>query len=421
VTTSSGAGYRRWGLALVLLAAAAPYRVYGSFPVVASVSVLDAALLLAAAGMLLQMSMQGGAGVGDPRLFRLLCVAPVMSAVSALWSQDLAATVRDTLSYAEGIVAYVYTVRQTRGLPPEVVVGWLRRFACLLLVPSLLMYLHVPGFAPEEPGLGVTTGDYISYFTRLSHPFIGRSNNLASVLAMVVVVLFYWGTSRHDRASSRVALLTTVAIVLTVSRGVILALVLAGILHLATRTRPRRPPLNRRTAARAVAVLTVVAAAAWSFYLINPDTRLYISGRLSLSNVLLRETRFSDGFAKLGDRPFLGFGSGVLPDSDLSIAGGVHDTYLQQLLAYGVVLGLVVVVSLVEVARYFFQQRESGLSRAIGLTVVAQLVIFAVEASFEGALLRVLTYLLLGMLVGLLREDERDRAERLAPMDLRHA
>lgn len=153
----------------------------------------------------------------------------------------------------------------------------------------------------------------------------------------------------------------------------------------------------------AAAVITAAGVAAYHF---NPDTHLFIGNRTSLVNAVLRELRLSAGVAKIGERPWLGFGAGTLPDNDAVIAGGVHDTYLQQILAYGVVLGLIVIISLVEVARRFLRPCAGQLRQMIGLTVLAQLFIFVTESSFEGSVLRVLFYLFLGMLVGLLNADE---------------
>jgi len=407
VLEAPAARYRRIGLGLLLLAAAAPYRFYGSFPVVASVSVLDGALLLAAAGMLAQRAMSTRTvDVGDRRVLALLCVLPALSLASALWTSDLSATVRETLSYGEGLLGFVYAVQQTRGVPPEIIIKWLRRFTYVLLVPSILMLLHVPGFGPQEPGLRKSQGDYISYFSRLSHPFIGKSNNLATVLALLVIVLFYWGVTRRDRATEFAAIVAAVAIALTVSRGVIIALLAAGVAHLAMPPRRAHRAVNKRVARVLALALAAVIGGGLALYVLNPDTKEFISGRLSDSNVILRESRLSVGIARLFDRPFLGYGSGALPGHDVRIDGGVHNTYLQQLLAYGVVLGVVAVISLLEVMRYFLRSQAVGLRRAVGLTVLAQLVLFAVESSFEGAVLRVLIYLMLGMLVGLLRAEE---------------
>jgi hypothetical protein len=312
-------------------------------------------------------------------------------------------------------------VQQTAGVPAERIIAWLRRFVYALLVPSVLMLLHAPGFAPQAPGIKHSSGDYLSFFSRLSHPFIGRSNNLAAILILVVVVLVHWAVTRHDRATYVAAAVATVAIALTFSRGAILALTVAALV-LVLRGRSGPSPARRRLAATIGVVLAAVLAAGWAFYVLNPDTHEFIAGRLSFANVFLRESRLSHGFHWLFERPLLGYGAGTLPGNDPAIEGGVHDTFVQQLLAYGVVLGLIAVLSLFELARHFLGGRSTGLQRAVGLTLVAAFISFAVESSFEGQALRVLVYLLLGMLVGLVRAAEpRRRPAATAPELLRVA
>jgi hypothetical protein len=400
-------GHRRVGLGLLLLAAAAPYRYYGSFPLVASVSVLDAALLLGAFGLLARRAMLGPIEIGDRRLFALVCVLPVLSLVSTLWTADLTATIRETLSYGEGVLAYVYVIQQTQGMPAAVIMRWIRRFLYVMLIPPVLMLTHVPGFMPQDPGIKTSSGDYLSYFSRLSHPFIGRSNNMATVLLPIVVVLVYWAVTRHDTSTYVASAIATIALALTVSRGAILALLIAALVLFLRRRGEHTQRAHRRLTVMISSVGLAVVLAAWSFYVINPDTHLLISGRLSLSNVFLRESRLSIGFTRLAERPLLGYGAGTLPGNDPAIAGGVHNTYLQQLLAYGVVLGLIGVASLIESVRYFLRGPSIGLRRAIGLALLAALLNFAVESSFEGQALRVIIYLVIGLLVGLLRASEQ--------------
>lgn len=409
LTHVQGNRRRRVALGVVLIAAAAPFRFYGRFPLVASISVLDIALIIAAAIMLLRSAVER-TDVGDRRLFWLLCVPPAVCALSILWSQDRAATVKETLTYLESLVAYTFAVQQTRGVPAQTIITWLRRYAYLLLVPPILMLLHIRGFEPEQPGLKPSNGGYITYFSRLGHPFIGASNNLATVLALLVFVLFFWGVRHRDRATTRAALVVLIAIVLTLSRGVISSLLIAILFYLVVNNSTRVAAAIRRyrVLPRLAIVATVLIVSVVAFDHFNHNTHLYIGNRTSLTNVILREFRLGAGMTKLGERPWLGFGAGVTPDNDPVIAGGVHNTYLQQLLAYGVVLGLVVIISLVEVARRFLHHGAGQLRQMVGLTVLAQLIIYVTEASFEGSVLRVLFYLFLGMLVGLLRADENE-------------
>jgi O-antigen ligase len=401
----SPGGYRRVALGLLLLAAAAPWRYYGSFPLVASVSVLDAAIALAAVVLLARMAMLRDVDIGDRWAAVLVAVLPLLCVTSLLWTTDATATALETVSYAEGLVAYFFAVSQTRGLPAWRIVRMLRRFLYALLIPPVLMLLHVPGFAPQQPGLSPSDGNYLSYFSRLSHPFTGRSNNLATILLLLCVVLVHWAWTHRDVATEVAALVCTAGIILTISRGAIVALGAAALLAMLLPS-PTRRGRGRRPAGLAVVAGVVLAGLSTSYYLLNPTTQEFFGGRLSSSNITLREVRFSVGLDRLLLRPFVGYGAGTVPGSDIEIAGGVHNTYLQQLLAYGVVLGFLGVLSLVALAIHFLWRRPAGVRRAVGLTLVALLVNFAVESSFEGSALRVIIYLNLGMLVGLVRADE---------------
>jgi O-antigen ligase len=342
---------------------------------------------------------------GDRWLVVLVAVLPVLAATSLLWTIDLPETIQSTVSYGEALVAFVFAVQQTDGLPVDRIVRMLRRFLYVLLLPAVLMLTHVPGFAPQTPGLSPTSGDYLSYFSRLSHPFMGRSNNLATVLLLLSIVLVHRAITHRDRATSVAALVCTVAVVLTLSRGALLALAAAAVFSLLFRRRPERG-VRRRAAFATAGFCVVVTAVGWLLYVVYPPVQEFIGGRFSDANLLSRESRFTDGLGYLLQRPLWGYGAGALPARDPTIAGGVHNTYLQQLLAYGVVLGFLAVLSLVGLAHHFLRGRSDGMRRAVGLTLVALLVNLSVESSFEGAALRVVIFLLLGMLVGLVRAAE---------------
>jgi len=407
-------GYPRIALGLLLLAAAAPYRWFGSFPLGASVSVQDGAILVAAIVLVARRAMvHHPTDAGDRWATILVGVLPALCVVSLLWTTDIVTTIREIVSYGQAFVAYLFAVQQTRGLAPERIIRMLRRCLYVLLVPPILMLMHVPGFQPQFSPFSTATGDYWSYFSRLSHPFLGRSNNLATILLMLCFVLVYWAMRHRDTATYVAALVCTTAIVLTVSRGAILALLVAALLAVLL---PRRPQGRRHHRQLGVAISSgaLLAVLTWAFFVLNPTARDFFGDRLSNSNIDSRDLLFSTGLNYLWQRPFLGWGAGTVPGGDPIIDGGVHNTYLQQLLAYGLVLGLVGVISLFGLAAHFLWRQPPGARRAVGLTLVALLVNFAVESSFEGSALRVLIYLLLGMLVGLTRADDLQAANRLS-------
>jgi hypothetical protein len=305
------------------------------------------------------------------------------------------------------VVAYLFVVQETRGLGPSQVLMYMRRFVYLLILPGILLLLNVPGFGPQEAGISPNSGDYISYYTRLSHPVLGRSNNLATLLAFFVPPLLYWGARYRDARCTRAGLVALVGVCLTLSRGVILALLLCGLLYLLVSPSSRLARVARRSSkVRTLAAGGLMFAAVVLLYVLNPSTKEFFADRLSPVNLEARWAFISLAAIKILQSPALGYGGGVTPDQDPDLALGVHDAYLQQVLYYGIPLGLVVCMSLVGICRFFFQQVRADLGRILGFSVLVQLLIFVFESSFEGTVLKVLFYLCIGFAAGLLRSAE---------------
>jgi O-antigen ligase len=395
-------GRPRIAFMAVLIAAAMPIRIYGSFPVVGSVSVLDIVLVVAATTLFLDLAFRP-VDRGYRELFWLLCLPLAVSAISIAWSQDPLASVRTWLTYAEGVVVYLFVVRELSGLPPDRIITYVRRYAFLLILPAVLLLLHIPGFGPQERGLSHLTGDYTSYYTRLSHPVLGRSNNLATVLALLAPLLLYWGHIRRDRRVTVAGFVTMLAIVLTLSRGVLLAFLLAGLLY-APFALERRSGRRRGLAGKVTATMVLGAIAIGVFYSVNPATHEIIDDRFSLATISGRSDLISMAWAKVADRPLLGYGAGATPDGDPSLAAGAHNTYLQQVLYFGLPLGLIVSVTLIGTAAFFLTRRHSNaIAGVVGYALIVQLVIGLFESSFEGTTLRVLFYLSVGLATALAR------------------
>lgn len=404
---------RRLGLVVLLLAAAMPVRIPVSVGIINSVSILDLLLVGAAATLYVRVVLHR-LSVGYPELFLLLVLAPAASAVSLAWSRDVAATARSTLIYLESLIAYLYVVNETAELPCEQIVTYMKRWVYLLILPGILLLLHVPGFAPQATDLSPTSGDYLSYYTRLSHPILGRSNNLATVLAFFVPPLLYWGMHHRATRFTVAGIVALIAVFLTLSRGVILALVVVGVLYwLSSRDFRWRPRGRRGSALAGVGVASLVLAAIVGLYELNPATSQFFSGRFSTVNFTQRIDLLSTGIRSLIRSPLLGYGGGVTPDPGLQL--GVHNTYLQQLIYYGLPLGVLIGVSLLLICRFFFAASTRDVGRVLGFSVLGQLFVFVFESSFEGTVLKVLFYLSIGLAVGLLRAAELEADSPTGP------
>jgi O-antigen ligase len=410
--SASSAGSRRPRVALmaVLLAAAMPVRISASFPLVHSVSILDILLVIAGITLFLDLAFRP-LDPGYRTLFRILCVPALISFLSLAWSQDRTQTIRALIIYLEGLVAYLFVVRELDGLPADRVIGYVARYGILLVIPGVLLLLHVPGFGPEVPStLKHSAGDYLSFYSRFSHPVLGRSNNIAAVLAFFPALLIYWGQTRQVLRLTLAGLVIAIAVFLTLSRGTLLAFVIGGLLYAALPSANVGTPRRwRRT------IITILAAGVFgiaALYVANPATHAFFGGRLSGQNVSERLSLASLAVPKLAARPIVGYGGGVTPDGDQQLGQNVHDTYLQQALYFGLPLGLVVSAALWAIAGFFLSRRRAiPLAGILGYTIMVQLLSFIFEASLEGTVLRVLFYLSVGLGAGLLRAMESERRE----------
>lgn len=422
-------GRARLALMAVLLAAAMPIRLFESLPVAGSASILDLLLVAAAATLFLDLAFRP-IDVGYPALFLLLSIPFIFATASLVWSEDRNATLSTMLIYAESLIAYLFVVRELSGLPPARIITYIRRYSYLLIIPAVLLLLHVPGFEPRTEA-APSSGDYLSYFTRLSHPILGSSNNLATPLAFFAPILLYWGHTRKDRRATIAAFVSLIAIVLTQSRGILLAFVIAGLLYAPLAVR-RQDTAVRGLGAKIVATIVVGIAAFGIYYGLNSSTREFFKDRLTLTNVTERSELISLSLRSIADKPLGGYGAGVDPEVDVVTSPGqvtsldlfsdvpvqptgageldVHNTYLQQAIYFGIPAALLISLALCGAAGVFLARRRSiALAGVIGYALMVQLVSFVFEASFEGTVLRVLFYLSVGLATALLCSAEREQ------------
>ncbi len=414
----------------VLIAAAMPVRIFDSLPVVSSVSILDLLLVLAMATLFLDLAFRP-IDIGHRALFCLLCVPLVVSILSLVWSQDYNATLRSLFVYAEGLIVYLFVVRELSGVPAAQIVTYVRRFVYLTIIPALLLLFHVPGFAPADPNLDPTSGNYITYYVGLSHPILGPSNNLATVLAFFAPILLYWGHTRRDRSATIAGFITSIAIVLTLSRGVVLAFLIAGLLFIpfvATRRAAAGYALAKFLGGLAVGALAIAV-----FYAINSPTNEFFEGRFSSDNVETRFELYLHALEGIENEPLLGHGGGVVLSDplprlvdqattfdlyssvpievpDLEAKSNVHNTYLEQAFYFGLPLGLLVSLALWGTVGVFLSERRATiLAGVIAYSLTVQLISFLFESSFEGTVLRVLFYMSVGLAIALLRSAGSDQ------------
>lgn len=375
------------GLALLVASAAFPLRF--EMPGGRTASFFDLAVV-ACVGLLALMGLTRADTYPPKRILLAMLIPTLLTLASLLWSAELADGLLSAVSWIEAIIVIIFVTVSLGEKSPSDVIRWFARLGLALLIAPILMYLHVRGFEPPAQ-VDRMSGDFLSYYARFSHPFLGRSNNLATILVILYLPLAYWAGKYHRHRFA--ALVLGVAVLLTLSRGVILALVISAVL-LTIRERDRVAKLARYLVIPLIVALPIELIMMASIPVVGEN----IAERASAAGVIARQGILIDGAANLSHNLWIGAGAGA--------GESVHNTFLQQLIYFGLPLGLVVVVCLLQVPRWFFvapavNTLSHGLAWASGCGVVAGYLTFLTESSFEGMLLRPVIFLCFGLCVSL--------------------
>lgn len=391
---------------------ALPVRIWIPFWQFASFSILDVTIVLLSLFVSVVCLVQGYVNVGNTYIMSFLFVPFVISAISMIWSTDISATIRWIIIFGESVSAYLITIYIFKDFRPGKIMRYISLFAILLIVAAILSLLRIPGFTPQiDPTIELSSAEYSAYMTsfyaRFSHPFIGLSNNFATVLVFPVFILFGYGVLQKEKLYIIIAFISGLALIMTMSRGVILAVLISFAIYVSlSRSLAKKWP-------RFSITLLMLGVMFYVFYKINPEVAVYFIDRFSRGNLDIRMDKILLAFEAISNQPWLGYGAGVAADGEPGLVGGVHNTFIEQILYFGVFFGMVVNASLVLLFLRFLEwrtwnERARFIARAVAFAVVAQLLVFVSQTSFEGSVLRVLFYFSFGMATALLRSMERD-------------
>ena len=195
-----------------------------------------------------------------------------------------------------------------------------------------------------------------------------------------------------------------VAILATGSRGVILAMVIAfgaGWLH--------RAFTARKLPRGLIAGVCVIICLAASLFFFNLETSRFWDDRFRTATVEARLDAFSAAMQSTSQNHLLGVGSGVslnaVSDDPLR---SVHNAYLQNVLWFGVVGGVVLSVAMwllpwLAWRINTYTGQACIVKRALAMSILLLLLVNMSQASWEGSVLRVWIYVVVGVGVVLIR------------------
>ena len=393
--------------ALALITSAAfPYRLETSTGPFATVSVLDFAFLVASMVVAVSACRRGRLSIGHRGVALALALPPLLAVCSLLWAVDAQLATKAVTLYVYALGLYVVVVNLLDDAPAQFIAALFGWFAVVMLTGALLLYFRVPGFdlfaATDAP---IDLDRIAAAYARFSHPYIGLSNDFAPILAFTLFAILGLSRSRPSRWVKPLAALLAVGVFLTFSRGIMVGLAIVG---LAYWTASR---FSFRLVAKAAVVGIVVGVAVFAFasrYAFSVGER-QLTGRDividRLSNpatVELRAEGYRTTLAVVWQRPLLGYGTGVFDPDRAGQLTTSHSTYLQQLLFYGVPLGLLSSAAWIALAYVFWNWRSRTpdarrFARAVAAALTVILIAAAIETFMEATVPRLLIYLFMGM------------------------
>lgn len=388
---------------------ALPFRIRTKIFIFNSVSIVDIALLFFSIALLSYIFYNNGKlYVGNKTIFLLLFTPLIIGIFSIAWSEDIFQTIEFIVINIEAVLSYLVTVNLLRKSESDWIMSLMANFALLVIISSILSYFRVTGFAPYVP-YEVGSAEYnafiASYYTRLSSPLLGLSNALATVLAYLLFPIWAWYILFGKKKYSLLTSIILFAIIMTISKGTLLAILI---------TIPfffywQKPEVKRilKPLFLAVIISAIGFVAAYAF---SDQFRIYAKYVFNFKHVLYstgaeRFQRFQAGINLIERAPILGYGAGVI-SSDFGFQGHIHNAYLELMVYFGIPLGIISIASLIMLLFGFkHPTKKCDISSKLSLSVVSailcQLIIFFIEASYEGAILKVIFYFCIGISVAL--------------------
>jgi len=392
-----------------------PFRIRGKILIFNSISIFDIALIAFSIMLLLYVLYnKGRLYVGNKSIFLLLCVPLFIALFSIVWSKDVSKTFYYIIVMTEAVLSYLVIINLLRRFDSQRIMSIMACMVLLIIILSFLSFYRVPGFAPfigYEYGSLEYNAFLASYYTRLSSPFLGLSNNLASVLAYFFFLSWTWYVISRVRSYLLLTVIIFVSIIMTMSKGTLLAIAI---------TIPFFIYWQKLRIKQLIQVLflsfTLSAGGFVVAYNLSEQFRKYAPYVFSIERALFvtgleRLHRAEAAVVQITRSPLYGYGARVIP-KEYGFLGNVHNTYLEQIMWFGLPLGMINILALIALPLIFMHglRRRDQISRArlgIAAAIVCQLLIFITESSFEGQFLKILFYVSVGFSVALVNSLAR--------------
>ena len=324
-----------------------------------------------------------------------------------LWSSDQGKTFVTLLRYFIASLAALngwlifsrITLRQSMRLLLVLLV--------IMLASSAAMYAGVPGFEfyalHDDTVLSTDRAMMLaSLYTRLSHPFLGLSNDVAPIFSFLVFAFYGFTVVKRSLRYGCITILALFCLIATGSRAQIALTLVALCIY---------EVMVRRSATRILGAL-VFAGILFSIALSSPffqdivnltEFASNVESRLSFSNVTSRLEYIPIATQEIERNWWLGYGGGI-SGQRAELAYGTHNFLLQLWLYYGVVMGTLGAVFLSMPIFYFYQRaarstigEHASLQAALMLGWLVLIAAALTQTFFDAALPRIVLFFFAGI------------------------
>jgi O-antigen ligase len=147
------------------------------------------------------------------------------------------------------------------------------------------------------------------------------------------------------------------------------------------------------------------------------------------SNIDIRLEKIHLGLELFSEAPFLGKGAGRYLESRIdALESALHNTYLEHLVSFGLILGLPLIIGLVLLPWAILSGelkplRHSAIGQAAAAGIVVYLLVAANQTSNEAAMPRIAFHIYVGLTVALLMASRREglkNVNRRSKIEPRH-
>lgn len=356
---------------------------------------------------------KGNIGIGNKKIFLLLLLPFLLSSISLIWSEDILATIKMSLYCLTALGGYLVALNVYMHKNHESIERAMVIFCLLAVTVAILYWLKIPilgtnYFRNITAINGESEWAIAAEYSRLNNPFLGKSNDFGSILALFMFFFIGAALSKKSRSYYLYAFICLVGIVLTFSRGVLIALSVILLLSIINRFKVR----DYIMAIVALGMLGIIVVGFTSkAKTIGLDiVNLRISGWRDLSD---RAEIWEEAKVSISDNILLGLGGGRYLREDATV---FHNTYLEQWGAYGIVLGTIAIIAILMIPLMFIYSRNGTkcirqIAKFIGMGLLTFNIFCFVETSYEAAIPRLYLYIFIGLSTAYLKALNNDLAK----------